>query len=416
MKSYYPWVIWGVAASFFLAEYFARVSPGIMIPELMAAFKVNALDLGTLSAFFYIAYLGMQVPVGALVDFFGPHRLLTIMAVICAAGCLLFAYSTNLVTAEIARFLIGFGAAFAFVGTLKLASMWFSSARFGLLAGLTQGLGMLGAAIGGGPLQILSTSIGWRDTIIAVAIVLFIIALLIWLLVRDKKTAELDTKEKPAFIKHAFGGLGTILSNKQTWVNATYVGLLYAPTAAFAELWGVQYVKQVHHASPDVAASAISTIFIGWVACAPLAGWFSDKIRRRKPIMIASSIAGLIFMGIALYITSIPTWLLFVLLFLYGMSNVGVAMAYAVSAEINPPRTAGVSLGFTNMFSVIIGALFQPIIGWILDYTSVSTLKSPHVYTAHSFKIAMLALPICLLLSFGLAFFVKETNCKQVVS
>src|SRR5688572_11451641 len=139
----YPWIVWGLAAAFFFSEYFARVAPGVMVPDLMRDFKVTALTLGSLSAFFYYAYVGMQVPVGILVDRFGPHRLLTVATVLCSAGCLLFASAQSVSLAEAGRFLMGFGASFAFVGTLKLAAVWFPASQFGLLAGLTQALGML---------------------------------------------------------------------------------------------------------------------------------------------------------------------------------------------------------------------------------------------------------------------------------
>lgn len=415
-RSIYPWLIWSLGAAFFLSEYFARIAPGIMVPELMNAFRVNALSLGSLSAIFYTAYLSMQMPVGTLVDKFGPHRLLTITAALCALGCFLFASADYLGLAKIGRFMMGFGASFAFVGTLKLATIWFSPKRFGLLSGLTQALGMLGAAVAAGPLALLVHAIGWRNTMWIIGIVLLLLAILIGLIVRDQpKSAEaisLAQTDKKLKFWEAFSA---VLKNPQSWLNAVYAGLVYAPTAAFAELWGVSYLSRVYDIDRTIAANAVSCIFIGLAIGCPITGWFSDKICRRKPVMLVAAIASLIFMSSALYIPNLSVTALFVLLFLYGIANAGFATSYALAGEINPRRVAGTSLGFANMASVIVGACFQPIIGWFLDMQwDGQILNGAPIYSAEAFRHAMMALPICLALGVLFTFLVKETYCKIV--
>src|SRR3989338_3340653 len=142
--SFYPWVVWALAASFFLFEYVTRVAPSVMANQLMQEFHVYALGLGALSAFFYYPYIVMQVPVGMLVDRFGPRRLLTVMVLMCALSNFIFGIAHNIWMADLGRFLMGFSSAFAFVSCLKLATSWFYPIRFPLLAGITQALGMVG--------------------------------------------------------------------------------------------------------------------------------------------------------------------------------------------------------------------------------------------------------------------------------
>ena len=104
-------------------------------------------------------------------------------------------------------------------------------------------------------------------------------------------------------------------------------------------------------------------------------------------------------------------------MFLYGVFNTGVATSYALSSEINPREIAGTSVAFANMASVIIGALFQPIIGWILDLSWDGKMQNGvPLYSTHAFQLAFLILPICLAISVVLMFFVKETYCKGVES
>ena len=125
-----------------------RVAPGVVVPELSQEFHVSALMLGALSSMFLWPYIIMQMPVGMLVDRYGPHKLLTVTAALTGFGCIAFALAHGLFVAQLGRFLMGFGASFAFVGALKLATMWFCPTRFGLLAGFTQALGMLECCFG----------------------------------------------------------------------------------------------------------------------------------------------------------------------------------------------------------------------------------------------------------------------------
>lgn len=418
-KTYYPWIVWGLAAGFFFIEYFARVGPGVMVDELMHDFNVLAFALGSLSAFFYYAYVGMQIPVGMLVDRFSPRWLLTSMTLLCALACVLFAMAHNVHIASLARLLMGFGSAFAFVTALKLASMWFPPHRFGLIAGLTQALGMLGAAVGQAPMAYSVSVIGWRATMWVIAVLFVLLAIAIVLLVRERpKTAYSQTMghhvTKLSSTRDVLSGLGTVLRNPQTWWNGIFVGLLYAPTAAIAELWGVKFFRQTYELSNELAAVAVGLIFMGWTIGGPLVGWISDRIKRRKIILIISALASLIFISTALYVPNMPLVLLFSVLFLYGVANTGVATSYAVAAEINPRALAGTSMAFANMASVLVGAAFQPLIGWLLDRNWDGKLVNGiPVYTAHDFRLAMIALPICLIIATLIAMRVRETYCQM---
>lgn len=411
-RSFYPWLVWGLGAAFFFAEYFARVSPSVMVPQLMSSFHIMALGIGSLSAFFYYAYVSMQVPVGTLVDRYGPHRLLTVTAGLCAIGCFLFATSHNIYTAQLARFIMGFGAAFAFVGTLKLATLWFPPKRFGLLAGLTQAIGMLGVAVALSSLAITVSIIGWRETLWLIGAVLLLLAILIGLFVRDRP-ATLNTQIHVS--SGLWASLVIVLKNRQSWINAAYAGFIYAPTAAFAELWGVSFLIKTYGFSTEMAATAVSCIFYGWAIGGPIMGWISDVMHRRRPIMLISIVASFICMSLVLYLPDMSAPLLFILLFLYGISNTGLAVSYAVASEINPRRVAGTSIAFSNMASVLIGAAFQPIIGWFLDLQwHGRMINNVPVYSAHAFRMALIALPLCLILGFVAALFVRETNCQIV--
>ena len=418
-SKHYPWIVWGLGALFFCVEYFARLAPSVMVPNLMQAFDVDALGIGVLSGWFYVAYLGMQLPVGVLVDRFSPSKLLAFAALISGFSCFILASADHLWVASLSRFLIGFGGAFAFVGTLKLATIWFSGKKFGLLAGTTQALGMLGAAGGEGPLSILVTSIGWRDTMICIGIALVNVAFLILSLIKDKigQSNIINPAKKMSSLKDIKEGLKEVLKNKQTWVISIIGGLLYSPTATFGELWGVTFLENVQHLSHHAAAHAVSMIFIGWAVGGPISGWFSDYIGKRKPGLFISCIGSLLTLTTVLYCPDLPVAIIFILLFLFGVMNTGVVNIYALSGEINRQSIAGTSMAFINMSSVLIGFLFQPLVGYILNKNwNGVIINNIKVYSASSYKTSMLILPICLVLAFFVSFLVKETYCKRICS
>lgn len=409
-----PWLIWGLGAAFFFAEYYARVAPSVMAQDLMQAFQVNAFALGGLSAFFYYAYISMQLPVGMMMDKYGPHRLLTITALICAVGAFVFTYAINIYFADFGRLLMGFGAAFAFVGSLKLASVWFPSNRFGLMAGLTQAIGMLGAATGEGPMSLVVQKIGWQNTMLLIAVIFILLAIAIGLIVRDAPASATHPRRKIGSKKFTLmSSLRLVAKNPQSWVNALYAGFIYAPTAAFAELWGVSYLERAYQIDVTHAATAIGLIFIGWGIGGPLTGYLSDYFSNRKPFMIFSAIAGFVLLTLVLYV-KLPLFLVFILLFIYGMTNTGVSISYAVASEINPHHTAGTSMALANMASVIIGASFQPLIGWLLvKHWNGGLLNNIPYYTTADYQTALILLPLCSVLGLITVFFVKETRCQK---
>lgn len=412
-SGFMPWFIWAIAASFFFIQYIARVAPGVMVPNLMSHFSIAAYSVGTLSAFFYYAYVPMQLPVGMLVDRYGVKKLLIIAALLAFLGCLLFANTNSLYIAYTARFLLGFGAAFSFIGAVKLAAMWFPSNQLGMLVGSTQALGMLGAVVGEAPVAFLIPHIGWRYSMIAIGSLFLILAILIIFFVKNAPVKKIEISEE----KHAtlWQSLSTVLKNKQSWLNAIYAGTIYAPVAAFGELWGVSTLEQLYHLSVEKAAGCVGLIFIGWAIGSPIMGFVSDHIGKRRPLMFISAVFSFIFLGAVFYIPNQPLFLLFAELFLFGIFNAGLSISYTVAGEQNPHNIAGTSVSFANMASVLLGTIFQPLIGWFLDFRWTGKLyHNVRIFSSSDYRWAMSILVISLALSFFITFFIKETNCKNV--
>ena len=409
----FAWLVWGLAATFYFSDYLARVAPGVMHRYLQIDFGINEAGFGILTASFYIPYIFMQIPVGLTVDRLSIRWLLTVMSLITAFGCCVFGLADGLMTASIGRMLIGFSAAFAFVCSLRLATSWFPPTMLGLLAGLTQALGMLGAAAGEAPVSFLVSNVGWRHSMLIIAFLFIALAGLLYQFVQDKPSQQRNEVRSVNRIS-IFQSLKIVLSCRQTWLNALYAGFLFGPTAVIGEAIGPAYLQFGRGLGAHAAAFATGLIFIGWGISGPLSGWLSDRLGRRKPLMVLSAAFGIVFTTLFVFYPNLSQTSAYLLFFAFGLTNTGVAIAYAVSTELHDRNVVGTSIAFTNMTSIFVGALMQPLVGRLVDMAA-----GPRAYNVESlllsdFQSGLKLLPLCSLVALVLAFTIKETNCKPV--
>jgi MFS family permease len=401
------WLIWGCGAAFFAYAFIHRVAPSVMFDRLMADFAADATRLGQLSACYFYAYAAIQIPVGLLLDRFGPRRMLTLSAVGCMAGSLAFALAEHRPVAYAARLLIGAGSGVAFLGTLKLAADWLPPARFALAIGLTQAVAMLGAVAGQAPLALAVESFGWRVLMVGAAVLGLVVGGLIWWATRHPAPAPQATASSGG------GHWRAALANPQTWFAAAYSGLSSSPMLAFAVLWGVAYLVQAEGMARAQAAAGASMVFIGWAVSAPLLGWLSDRIGRRKPPMVAGAAGALAGWLLLLYGPDLPWPAQFALLAWIGGTSSAMALSFAVGREANPARVSGMVTGIVNFASIAAGAALQPLIGALLDRRWDGTLvDGARVFDAAAYGEAFLAFPIASGLCLVVTLFIRETHCR----
>jgi MFS family permease len=394
-----PWLVWGFGPMVFFYAWFQRVAPSIMIDPLMRDLGVSALVLGNLSAVYFYAYAGLQLPVGVLVDRFGPRRLLSCGLAVCALGTTVFALATDIGAAYLGRLLIGGGAAFGFVGGLKLATTWLAPRHFALASGLLMMSGMLGGILGQAPLAAVVEVTGWRPALLASAAAGLALAAATWWVVRDAPGAT-----PPG---HGSGAVGLrpllrAVLDRQNLLLALVLGAMTAPLLGFAGLWGVAWLMQVHGMSRPEAAGFASLLLLGWAAGSPLAGAVGEGLGRRKHQLMAAVTLGGAGLGVVLWLPSPPPLLLGALFVLCGACFGTMVLGFAIARDSNPPAAQGAAFGFLNAAVVGSGAVFQPLVGWILDLGwNGALLDGAPVYDAGTYRAAFASLLV--FLAVGLA-------------
>ncbi|HSX13937.1 MAG TPA: MFS transporter, partial [Chlamydiales bacterium] len=407
------WIIWLLSAIFMFYKYALEVSPSVMTGTLMSTFQISGAQLGVLAATYFYAYLLLQIPAGFLIDRFGPRKMTTIAIAVCGAGSLVFSSANTLFIAEVGRFFIGAGAAFAAVNCLKLTANWFPYRQFAFMAGLMMTIAMLGAVGGQAPLASFIEVAQWRPAMRYIAFAGLILALVFWVIVRDK--APDHTKEKMFCSTRVslLNGLKQILSSSQSLWLSIYSGFAFAPVMVFGGLWGVAFLQEAYQLSETIAARQVSLIFIGFAVGAPIFGYLSDRVGKRKGVMFWGTLCSLFMISAVIYVPGWSVALISTLLFLFGFCISSFLLCFTMIREVNAPLLAATAIGFMNAFDALFGAVSDPLTGKILDSQwSGETLAGARVFTVAAYKLAFITLPIFLIIALISLWKIKETYCK----
>ncbi len=428
-----PWIYWGVAAAFYLYEFFARVAPSTFEGLLQDKFTLNAEELGFVMGLYYLAYAPMQLVVGLALDRFGSKKLLSVAAIIAGLGCLIFALATNVFTLGLGRVMSGIGSSFAYVGAVYVATVWFPRRRLALIMGMTAALGTIGAALGEAPLREAVQRYGEKESMYFAGLVGLSIAILIYFVVprRPQWFLHLAQLESRVEKETMFDGLREVIASKQTWLVAIISLLLYVPISTFGALWGISYVSTSAGVPIDKAAFAMTLMFLGFAAGGPLLGLFSDKFSLRKMPMLLGGGLCAFSMGMLLLSPYMPFWLTVSFLIATGFFAGAQAITFAIAVEQHSAFCRATAVAFVNCFVMLGGFLLQPAFGALLDldasahravYSAASGIHhkpvtaditdSVSAYAVVEYQQALIILPVSLLLGTLLTFMLKETGAK----
>lgn len=419
--SWRGWIIWGCVALFYLYKVILQVSPGVMTNDLMRDFMLTSTTLGLMASIYHHAYVAFQIPCGVIVDWLGTRRVVTLSAIFCAVGSLIFAQSHGIGYAQFGRLLIGAGAACAFLSSLKAASEWFPPEKFALLAGLTNMMGTIGGTFAGKPFAMLVNAQGWRTSMMILAVIGGGISIAAWLIVRDRTIhpEEIIVDNVPeaqiaagtkAHVRSLLEGLKILAANKQSWIVAIVASLSYLPLSAFTELWAVPFLMHRYGIDNEAAASANVMLFVGVGIGSPLVVWISDYLKSRIRTM-GYAFAGSFLSFLLIIWLPVPLPVMYLLLLTAGLFTAAQILCFASVKESNSDDVSATAVGFTNAIVMCGPIIFQPFMGHLLDlaWGGQKTADGLPLYSSYDYQMAMTAIPICLFLSAIMLKIVRET-------
>ena len=410
------WLALGVVAVAYALSFFQRFAPAGIAQDLAAAFSTSAASLGVLAATYFYVYTVMQIPTGILADTLGPRRILMLGGIVGGAGSFLFGFAPSLDWALAGRTLIGLGVSVTFIAMLKLIAVWFDENRFATMVGVCMLVGNLGSVLAGAPLSALAQATGWRGVFIGLGFVSLVLAAACWLVVRDRPDVAGGNAPAVKFDRTSLiNSLLAVVRNRDTWpavlVNTGTCGAFFT----FAGLWTVPFLMQVHGLSRAAAASHLSLWFGGFAVGCFFIGTLSDRLGRRKPVLIATTH---VFAAIWLVLLSgiaLPEWASYTVFALLGLSTAGFSLTWACAKEVNPPLLSGMSTSVANMGGFLAGALLQPLVGWVMDLGWRGEMfNGARFYDIAAWRNGVLVVALCALMGAMASWWIRETRCRNI--
>jgi sugar phosphate permease len=411
------WTLYSVLVVSYMMAFFHRMAPGVVAGELMQAFQTSGAALGSLAAMYFYVYTAMQLPAGVLADTLGPRVSAGVGSLVAGIGSILFGLAPDFATASAGRLLVGLGVSVVFVGLMRSNTVWFSERRYGAVSGLTLFLGNLGSILAAGPLALLLGWYSWRSVFVAAGLVSLVLAGLTFWKVRNRPEDAGFPPVHPAAPGkrgHWLAELRAVLGNRSVWpgfwVNFGVTGCLLA----FAGLWGVPLMRDVHGLSRGEASLYTTAALAGFAVASLFMGALSDRIGRRKPVIVGAALLScLSWLGLIVLPWG-AGWSGLLLYSVLGLSAGGFVVGYGAAKEVVAPANAGMAIALVNTGLFLGAAIMQPLFGWVADLSwDGRMLDGVRVYGWAGYQHGLIACAACAAMAVLAATRIRETGCRN---
>jgi len=344
----------------------------------------------------------MQVPSGVLADTLGPRKVLAAGGFLAGAGSMLFGFADSLALAAAGRTLAGLGVSVAFICVLKINANWFDDRRFATATGWANVVGILGALVATAPLAWLVGIVSWRTVFVWAGIASIALAVLTLWRMQDAPRAPVTPRRDEQWYR----GLLAVLRNRATWPPFWVNFGLSGVNMSFIGLWAVPFLVQTYGMSAVTASNHTSLMIAGYAGATGFVGWLSDRVEKRRPILITS---GVLYLACwCAWLAVVPPGWTYALALGMGIVLSGFSLSWACAKEVNVPQHAGMATSVANLGGFVAAGILQPLVGYVLDVT-----RSPaHAYGDFGAALAVFAL----FTATGLAgaLFIRETRCRNI--
>lgn len=367
------------ASGFFLSILLRYVN-AVIARDLAADFALSPSDLGLLTSAYFLVFAAFQIPLGVLLDRFGPRRVLAVLLVFAAAGGLVFGLAQGVATLALGRALLGLGVSGCLMGAIKAFTLWFPLSRLATLNGWILAVGALGAMAATAPVEALAGAAGWRAVFYVLAACCAAVAALIFFVVPERPlpgTGETWSRQ--------FSEIGVILSSVFFWRVALPLIVVHGAYQALQGLWLAPWLFDIGGQSrPEVAR----TLFAGSLAYAAGSVIFGTLADRMAARLMAFK-AGMVLAVVAFFaIAAGAGESAIVIIMLYGFGACAAALPYAILSRHFPPGLTGRVITASNIFMFLASFAFQWGIGVLLRFWPALEGRYPAEGYAVAFGIA----------------------------
>ena len=363
-----------------------RSTLGVAAVAAADRFDVSAAALSSLGVVQLLVYALLQIPVGVLVDRFGPKAVIAVGAALMIAGQLTVAASTTLPVAVLGRMLVGAGDATTFVAALRLVNAWFPPRRVPVLSQWLGNLGQLGQVLSAVPFAAVLGVAGWTGAFLGAAGLSGLALVVVLVLLVDSPAGA---RVGPVDLRSALRGLRTAIATRGTRLGFWAHFVTQSSGVVFALLWGYPFLVSAVGLPRQEASALLTVQVLAGFLIGPLLGSLTGRFPLRRSNLVLTIVLGL---GVAW--TLVLAWpgrpplvLLVLLVVALGVGGPGSQIGFDYARTYNAPEGLGGASGFVNVGGFTASFTMMFLIGVLLDAQHGAT--GAPLYSLAAFKAAL---------------------------
>jgi len=365
------------AAGYFLSFFFRNVN-AVISKDLTAEFALSPSDLGFLTSMYLLAFAAFQLPLGVLLDRYGPRRVVAALLCVAAAGALIFALARDFTMLSIGRALIGLGVSAGLMGAIKAFTLWFPLSRLATLNGLYLAAGGIGAVSATAPAEAILGAFGWRALFGLTCGLSVAVAALVFFVVPEK---ELPGKGET--LRDQVRAFGTIFSSGVFWRIALPLVVCHAAYLALQGLWLGPWLYDVAGEAREGVAGYLFATALAYMAGSIFFGVAADRFSERVSRLTVYKLGLCISLAMFALLAARVQSGLGVILSVYGFTSISAALAYALLTPLFAPALTGRLSTASNVLMFGFSFLFQWGVGAVLKLYPVAEGRyAPEGYSA----------------------------------
>lgn len=352
------------ALGYYLSYAFRAVN-AMIAGNLVSELGLGPAELGLLTAAYFASFALFQIPLGLLLDRYGP-RLVQSMLLLCAAlGGVIFAAADSFTVLILGRAAIGLGVSGCLMSCFKANAIWFPRERLPLMNGIATAFGALGALSATIPVGVLVPEIGWRGIFWVLAALTVAVAALIRFVVPEEPTSAFATRTQT--LREQIAELGQVYGSAFFWRLALVASAITAGFMSYQTLWAAPWLRDVVGLAPNGVANGLFLFNVGFLCGVLGSGALADLLQRRGigPITTITVVIALT-MAVEALMAAGMTQMAYLLCFAFGFFGSATTLSYAVYGQHFPVQLAGRVNTAQNLVSFVIAFFMQWGIGEIL--------------------------------------------------
>ncbi len=352
--------------SVYVVSQFFRASHAVVAPDLVRELGLTPDDLGLLTGAFFVSFGAAQIPIGMLLDRFGPRRTVSSLLLLAVVGAVLFARADGLPGLTVARICMGVGCAGVLVGSLVVCARWFPPDRYATFAGIIIGGGETGHLLAATPFALLAESVGWRNAFLIAAAVAAVLTAVAWIGVRDAPPGETRADAAGESLREMLRGVGEALRmpGVAPVLAISFVG--YSSALCVFGLWGAPMLSDVYGLDAIARGNVMLVMAAAMLAGSLSYGPMDRRFDTRKGVVMASCGALAVAFEILALLDRPPLWAVTVLFAVIGYLGGHRVAMMAHGRSLFPARLVGRGVTTVNTSMVAGVAVMQIATGFIV--------------------------------------------------